>query len=147
MESLTDDTQHWQNLIPPLAPNEHEVAMYRHHSRGHRPICLLGMTKNLIPMCDYMVDLSPIPQERPVIKCDWNELEENASVVLGDGVLNLCGVELAHKMLNIAEKVIFRVFLKKFEGMKYAQFFPREFVDADLVIPTQKDVVMVVWSR
>jgi hypothetical protein len=145
--NLLEDTHHWHNLQPPLAPNEYEVEIYRHHIKGLVPVCLLGMTKPLIPLCDFMVDANPVRAEKKVIKCDWNDLKERSSVVIGDGVLNLCGVELAHKMLTLADKAIFRVFLKKLEGMKYAKYFPKEFLDADMVIPTQKDVAIVIWSN
>lgn len=144
--NLLEDTEHWQNLRPPLSPNEYEVEIYKRHISSF-PVCLLGMTKELIPLCDYMVDANPVRQEKKIIQCDWNDFKERPSVIIGDGVLNLCGIELAHKMANLADKVICRVFMKKIEGMKYAKFFPKDFVDADLVIPTQKDVVIVVWSN
>jgi hypothetical protein len=147
MERLIEDTQHWQNLQPPLAPNEYEVEIYRHHVRGMGAVCLLGMTKSLIPLCDYMVDLNPIQQEKPVVKTDWAELKVRPNVILGDGVLNLSGQELVEKLLAVSDKVVCRVFLRKLEGMKYAQHFPTEFPGADMVIPTQKDVVIVVWTR
>ena len=147
MESPLNDTQHWQNLRPPLAPNEYEVEIYRHHSRGMGAVCLLGMTKSLIPLCDFMVDLNPIPQEKLVVKNDWAELKVRPNVILGDGVLNLSGMGLVEKLLSASDKVVCRVFLRKLEGMKYAQHFPTEFPGAELVIPTQDDVAMVVWGR
>lgn len=143
----TEDANHWQNLNPPLCPNEYEVEIYKHHIKGFGPICLLGMTKQLSPYCDFMVDLNPMPQYRPVIKCDWNNLTEHAEVIMGDGVINLEGLQIIDKLIKNYNKIICRVFLKKFSWMKYASHFPQKFPTASLVIPTQDDIVMVVWER
>ncbi len=147
MENLIKDTNHWQNLNPPLSPNEYEVEMYRHHTKRYGPVCLLGMTKELIPFCDFMVDLNPIHQEKPVIKCDWTKITQDSEVIIGDGVLNLCGLDLVKDLLKITNKLICRVFLQKLEGMKYATHFPKEFPGSSIVIPTQENVVMVIWEK
>ena len=83
MNKSIEDTKHWQNLKPPLCPNEYEIELYRHHIRGYKPVCLLGMTKQLIELCDFMIDLNPINQEKPVIKSDWYNINEKSEVVLG----------------------------------------------------------------
>lgn len=147
MKKLIKDTNHWQNLNPPLSPNEYEVELYRHHIRGYGPICLLGMTKELIPLCDFMVDLNPIPKEKPVIKCDWAKIKQESEVIIGDGVLNLCGLELVKDLLQVTNKLICRVFLEKLDGMKYATHFPKEFPESSLVVPTQENVVIVAWEK
>lgn len=147
MDNLIKDTNHWQNLNPPLSPNEYEVELYKHHTKGFGPVCLLGMTKELINLCDFMVDLNPIKQTKPVLKHDWAEINEWSEVVIGDGALNLSGLSLVDKLFKNSNKVICRVFLKKLDGMKYATHFPTEFPGASLVIPTQENVVMVVWER
>ena len=144
---MIDDTQHWQNLKPPLAPNDYEVKLFKFHTNGLHPVCLLGMTKELIPLCDYMVDLNPIQQNKPVIQSDWQNLDKQSSVIIGDGVLNLAGLELIDHLLKLTDKIICRVFLKKLDGMKYAQHFPNKFLGAKLVIPTQENIAMVVWSK
>jgi hypothetical protein len=141
------DTQHWQNLKPPLSPNEYEIELFKLHINGLHPVCLLGMTKELIPLCDFMVDINPIPQDKSVIKLDWKDLDKKSSVIIGDGVLNLAGIELIDHLLNLTDKIVCRVFLKKLEGMKYAQYFPQEFLGAELIIPTQENVVMVIWDK
>lgn len=147
MKNLIEDSHHWQNLQPPLSPNDYEVELYRHHTKGCGPICLLGMTKKLIPLCDFMVDLNPIKQEKPVIKCDWSQIKEQVEVVIGDGVLNLSGLGLVDELLKITNRLICRVFIKKLDGMKYATHFPKEFPKSKLVIPTQENVVLVVWDN
>ena len=143
----TEDSEHWQNLSPPLCPNDYEVEIYKHHSIGHGIVGLLGMTNKLQKICSFMVDLNPTHQTKPVIKCDWNDLHEYADVIIGDGVLNLEGLQLANRLLNKYQKLICRVFLKKFSWMKYATHFPQKFPDAKLVIPTQEDIAIVVWEK
>ena len=117
---MIHDTQHWQNLEPPLAPNTYEVELFKLHTNGLHPVCLLGMTKELIPLCDYMVDLNPIPQNKPIIQSDWKDLNKESSVIIGDGVLNLAGLELINYLLKLTNKIVCRVFLKKFNG-KYSR--------------------------
>jgi len=147
MKNLLQDIEHWQNLKPPLSPNEYEIEIYKHHIKGCGPICLLGMTKELVKFCDFMVDLNPIKQERPVIKCDWSKINQNVDVVIGDGVLNLAGLDLVDNLLNVTNKLICRVFLKKLQGMKYATHFPTKFPKSTMVIPTQENVVIVIWEN
>lgn len=147
MKKLIQDTEHWQNLKPPLCPNQYEIELYRFHSKGMGPVCLLGMTKDLIELCDFMVDLNPIQQKKPVIKSDWKGIKNFSEVVLGDGVLNLLGLGLVEDLLKVTNKLVCRVFHKKLEGMKYATHFPNEFPGAELIIPTQENISMVIWSK
>lgn len=147
MKNLIKDTNHWQNLMPPLSPNGYEVELYKHHTKGHKPICLLGMTKELISICDFMVDLNPIKQEKPVIMSDWSQINQMCDVIIGDGVLNLSGIDLVSVLMKKTNKLICRIFLKKLEGMKYATHFPNEFSNSSIIIPTQENVVMVIWEK
>lgn len=144
---MIKDIEYWQNLSPPLCPNSYEVELYRHHSKGYGPVCLLGMTKELQPLCEFMIDLHPVQQYKPVIKSDWRDIKEFAEVFIGDGVVNLEGLDLVNDLLKIAEKVVIRVFLKKFPWMKYATHFPNKFPGSSLVIPTQEDIAMVIWEK
>jgi hypothetical protein len=143
---MIEDTAHWQNLKPPLSPNDYEISLFRFHTIGFNPVCLLGMTKELIPLCNFMVDLNPIPQNKPIIKSDWKELKEKSSVIICDGALNLTGLEIIDHLRTLANKIVCRVFLKKLDGMKYAKYFPQKFVGAELVIPTQQDIAMVIYN-
>lgn len=143
----TEDTKYWLNLQPPLCPNDYEVEIFRHHTKGLGPVCLFGMTEKLQPLCDFMVDLNPIAQTKPVIKCDWNNFTGYSEAIIGDGVINLEGIQLVEKLLKNYEKIIFRVFLEKFTWMKYATYFPKEFPGSNLVIPTQENIAIVVWEQ
>lgn len=107
---------------------------------------MLGMTKELVHLCEYMVDLNPIPQSKPVIRAEWGDLSSMADVVIGDGVLNLAGLELAKKLRRKCERLVCRVFKRKFDGMKYATHFPTVFPGATEVLETQPDIVMVTWD-
>ena len=144
---MIKDIEYWQNLSPPLCPNSYEVELYHHHSKGYGPVCLLGMTKELQPLCEFMIDLHPVQQTKPVIKSDWRDIKEYAEVFIGDGVVNLVGLDIVEDLLKIAEKVVIRVFLKKFSWMKYATHFPNKFPGSSLVIPTQEDIAIVVWEK
>lgn len=145
-EELLKDTEHWQSLKPPLSPNEDEIRIYEEQCKGSGPICLLGMTKELIHICDYMVDMTPIPQKKPVIKSNWKDFGGLAGTVIGDGVLNLAGPDLVEKLLKKCDRLVCRVFTRKLEGMKYATHFPNSFPGAKKTIQTQQDVVMVIWD-
>jgi hypothetical protein len=145
-EKYIQDKNHWENLKPPLSPNDYEIEIYRHHIKGLKPVCLLGNTKKLVPLCDFMVDLNPNDNlEKEVLKSDWRNFEKFSEVTIGDGVLNLEGQDLVYDLLKFTKKVICRIFLKKLEGMKYAQHFPNSFFDAEMVIPTQENVVIAIW--
>lgn len=140
------DTQHWQSLRPPLAPNEDEVRIYEEECRGKGPVCLLGMTKELVYICDYMVDMTPIPQPKPVLAQDWKVFEGLAEAIIGDGVLNLAGPELVPILLKKCDLLVCRVFTRRLEGMKYATHFPDSFPGANRIRQTQPHVVMVSWE-
>lgn len=141
------DQKHWVDRSPPFCPNEYEIELYKHHVKGFSPVCLLGMTKELQFLCNFMVDDDPSLQDKPVINIDWNKYQENSEVIIGDGVLNLEGIQLVDKLMKYCKKLVCRVFLKKFDWMKYAKHFPNEFPNSKLVIPTQKDIVMVIWEK
>lgn len=147
MDELLKDTEHWRNLSPPLSPNKLEVELYEKYVEGRGPVCLLGMTKELAHLCEYMVDLNPSQQERPVIKSDWRDFNGIADVIIGDGVLNLSGMDLVPKLLSRCDLLVCRVFLRKLEGMKYAKHFPNDFPGSREVIVTQPDVAVVVWGE
>ena len=136
---------HWQNLRPPLAPNSDEVKIYENLC-DQGPVVMLGMTKELIHLCEYMEDLNPIPQSKPVVKSDWAGFQGLAGTVIGDGVLNLAGIGLVDELLPKCDRVVCRVFLKKLDGMKYATHFPTSFPGSSRIIPTQTDVAIVVWD-
>ena len=90
---------------------------------------------------------NPIEINKPTIKCNWNDLDLKFDVIIGDGVLNLEGLQLVDKMLKLSNKFISRVFMKKQIGMKYATFFPSTFPNSKLIIPTQQDICIVIWQK
>lgn len=145
-DKLIQDTEHWQNLKPPLAPNQDEVKIYEELCE-FGPVVMLGMTKELIHLCEYMVDLNPIPQKKPVVKSEWAGFQGLAGTIIGDGVLNLAGIGLVDDLLPKCDRLVCRVFLRKLEGMKYATHFSTSFPGASRVINTQADVAIVVWDN
>lgn len=144
---IKEDIDYWQNLKPPMCPNAYEIELYAHHTKGFKPVCLLGMTKELQFLCDYMIDLHPIQQSKPVYQKNWKNFSENAEIIIGDGVLNLEGLSLVDILIGKCKKLIFRVFLKKFSWMKYATYFPDNFPNASFVIPTQENIAIVVYEN
>lgn len=139
------DTFHWQNLQPPLSPNSYEVSLFSMLTEHHDNICLLGMTKQLIPLCNVAVDLYPIDLQIDTIKGDWNNITTKYDAIIGDGVLNLAGLQLVDHLLKYSNTVVCRVFLDKLPGMKYATHFPQIFPNAKYIIETQPNIVIVKW--
>jgi hypothetical protein len=141
------DQNHWLNLKPPLAPNRHEVALFSEFCKNRSPVLMLGLTKQLRHLCDMMVDLNKIEAEKPLLQKNWLELNQKAEVIIADGSLNLAGFELVPRMMGLCFRFVCRVFTRKHEGMKYANFFPKEFAGSKEIIPTQDGVVMVVYEK
>lgn len=147
-KELIENTSHWQNLSRPLSPNENEVAVFQQLIASFSPVYMLGMTKELAFLCDVAVDLAPVNIGKPSLRCDWHALTGiRAGAIIGDGVINLAGMELVDKMLALCDRFICRVFLKKIPGMKYATHFPASLPGATMVIPTQKNIVIAVWDK
>lgn len=145
-DRMIKDTDHWHGLLPPMAPNAEEVALYRKFIGESRPVYLLGMTKDLLDLCDVAVDLNPVPTTKSVLLANWLEMDGfQAGVVIGDGVLNLAGMELVERVSKLSKKLICRVFLKRQPWMKYATHFPKSFPGATIT-QTQPEIAMVVWS-
>ena len=145
---LVNDAAHWENLKPPLAPNELEVKTYRDFIGDSSPVYLLGMTKELVPLCDIAIDLNPRDIGKPTIKSDWGDLHDfYVGAIIGDGIINLMEFKYIDKALKLADKLICRVFMKKQAGMKYATFFPQSFPGKHSIVHTQQDIAVVMWTR
>lgn len=145
-EIMIEDTKHWQSTNPPLCPNEQEIEIFKTYIGNKKPACLLGMTKQLLPFCDFCVDLNPINVGKPVIQTDWRNMNTPAEIMVGDGVLNLVGLEFIEKLKNLCNSFVCRVFLKKLEGMKYAEIFPTEFPESKNIIYTQENIAIVIYE-
>jgi len=149
LDVITSDVTHWHvtAMRPPLCPNEEEVKLYKKLVGDVKPVYLLGMTANLIELCDVAVDLSPVPINKPCIQANWLEMMGfRAGAFIGDGVINLAGQELINKVSKMTDILVCRVFLRKFDWMKYATYFPTNFPDADTVVITQQDIAIVRWQ-
>ena len=81
------------------------------------------------------------------MKAAWADFTGLAGTIIGDGVLNLAGIELAEKLLPRCDRLVCRVFQRKLEGMKYATHFPTLYPGASRIISTQTDVAIVVWDN
>lgn len=146
---MHNDREHWQNLSPPLAPNKFEIEVYEDMLIGYQQVTLLGMTKELIPLVSLAIDLNPIETIGVcTAKRDWNNLGAfQTDAIIGDGVINLIGIELVPKIMRHCDIFISRVFLRPFPGMKYATHFPNRFPKAQAIIRTQPGVIIAIWNR
>jgi len=144
---MIDDLEHWHNLKPPLSPNEYEISLYKKLIGDSSPVCLLGMTKELVNLCDVAIDIHPINIGKPTICDNWENISGTFGAVIGDGIPNLTGLDYVKKVLSVSEKFICRVFMKKQIGMKYATLFLTEFPDNSYLEVTQQDIAMVMWKK
>lgn len=143
---MINDKNHWHGRNPPLCPNPYEIECYKYNIKNKSPVCLLGMTKELLPLCDYAIDLNPVECDKPVRKMNWWDILEFSEVMIGDGVLNLVGLEFVDKVARLmTNSLVCRVFLKKQPWMKYATHFPTSFPGATW-FESQPDIAMVRWK-
>lgn len=138
--------EYWQSGQPPMSPNLEEVTIFKELIGGKKPVCLLGMTKLLVDLCDFAVDLHPTEISKTTIQSNWWNLNISVGSVIGDGVINLEGLKLVDKFSTMCKQFICRVFLTKLPGMKYATHFPSEFPGNSQIIYTQENIAIVVWK-
>lgn len=146
--SNTEYNNHFSKLVPPLAPNETEVALYDNLIGQNRErVLLLGYTKQLLHLSTEALDLNP-PPESKVAKGNWFDIAEPYDVIIGDGVLNLVGGSLVEHLKRFCSKLIIRFFTDKIEGMKYATYFKNNTVilEPSREIETQKSCKILVWE-
>lgn len=147
LTQMAADKTNWHGRHPPFCPNEKEVAFYKDLIGESRPVYLLGMTKELMNLCDVAVDLSPVESEKPTLKLNWFDLRDiSVGCIIGDGVINLTGYSLVNHLSKISNSFVCRIFTEKLEGMKYATFFPKEFPESHQIILTQPGIVMIKWE-
>ena len=147
LEKLITDKDNWHGRNPPFCPNLEEVEIYKKLTKDQHPICLFGVTKELGDLCDFAIDLNPVPYPKFTVKANWFDIKNQfINCIIGDGVVNLYGNELIEHVSTISKTFVARVFMKKLDGMKYAKFFPTDFPTASKVIITQPDVAVVQWN-
>lgn len=143
------DNDYWLNLEPPLSPDDNDILIYKRLLEGcKKPILLLGVTKKLVPLCDFAIDLSPVDIGKPVIKEDWFkilDLKLEIGTIIGDGVLNLTGEGLLPYISKCCNAFITRVFLEKLPQMRVATHFPNYFPGAE-VFKTANNIAIVKWD-
>jgi hypothetical protein len=140
------DSAHFNNLKPPLAPNEYEVEIYKQYI-NHNTL-LLGYTKQLIDLCSSAIDLNPPISPNPkVLQGDWFAIKDYYDVIIGDGVLNLVGGDLVEYLSTHCNILVIRFFTNKIQGMKYATYFRSNtnFLLPDVIIDTQDSCKILVW--
>jgi len=145
MYKIQEDLEHWQNLQPPLSPNSYEISLYSEltsHGIAGGNVLLLGETKSLMGFAAKTIDLHPIRGEYG----DWFDIQGLYSTIIGDGVINLAGMELVDVVRPHCKRFVTRVFTKRLPGMKYATYFPTVFPDSSLNFKTQDGCRMIIWE-
>lgn len=144
LQTMIEDYDHWHGRKPPLCPNEYEINLYKELIGDLKPVYLLGITNELLDLCDVAVDLHPNNISKALC-LNWYDLDNiKAGAIIGDGVLNITNFDLIDRMSRLTKKLILRVFLEKQDWMKYANFFPKEFPGAT-VVETQPKIAIVTW--
>lgn len=143
-EAISKDSPHWYGKLPPLCPNAEEIAIYEQYVYGS--VCMLGMTQEISHLCDFAIDVCPTEIGKPTISANWLDIDVKVNVFIGDGVLNLAEFPLLEVLKTRCDLFVCRVFTRRFDWMKYAEFFPTEFPYSPTTIPTQDGVMMVIWK-
>ena len=142
------DIDHFNNLNPPLCPNNDEITVYKKHLGTGKKL-LLGYTKQLINLCDDAMDLNPPANLiSSIIKQDWFTITDFYDTIIGDGVLNLVGGKLVQYLSTHCNTLIIRFFTDKIDGMKYATNFRNNtiFMLPDTIIHTQPSCKILIWK-
>lgn len=145
---MIEDSDHFNNLQYPLAPNPYEASIYESYVNNHNTL-LLGYTKQLIHLCDIAMDINPLENcDKKILQQDWFTIGDHYDVIIGDGVLNLVGGDLVKHLSLYCNVLVIRFFTEKIPGMKYATYFRSNtsFLLPDVIIDTQKSCKMLVWN-
>lgn len=155
MTDIPRDIEYWQNLESldndKLIPNDEEILIYQEHCMNGDPL-LLGETKQLIHLVHDAVDLHPSGLYDITFQCDWMKLGEMFKgkqpwgTIIGDGAINLCGLELVDVLRPLCNTLAIRVFDEWVHEWHYATHFPTEFPDAETTYYTRPGCQIVVWN-
>jgi len=147
LEAHQTDSAHFDNLRPPLSPDQSEVRLYEEYVRGPS-ILLLGYTKELSHLASDSIDLNPPAERTDVTKGNWFEIKGSYDTIIGDGVLNLVGGSLVEYLSHRTKRLVIRFFTEKIEGMKYATFFRHNtsFLLPDHIIDTKDKCRLLIWN-
>ncbi len=124
------DQSYWRREHPhPLAPNAHDVALYRELIGDARTVLLLGNTPALMPLCTAALDLDPWDETGKSIRGDWTQNDTHFEAIIGDGVLNFTD-GLARGVWEMAARTsdvfVARAFRHRMPIMRVADNFPGE---------------------
>jgi len=152
MDAMDTYVSHFENLTPPLSPNDIEVSIYKDLIGDSSDVLLLGYTKELLFLATTAVDLSYTGTNPKVKIGNWFDIVERHDVIIGDGVLNLAGDKLLGHLLGLCKcMLIIRFFTKKLKGMRYATYFRGNMSPLipppDLVFKTQESCEILVWRN
>lgn len=144
---------HYNNLIPPLAPNSSEIEIYNRYVKqiktDNKKTCLLlGFTKELIDLSDVAIDIDPPPNSNAkIITDDWFNINTYYDIIIGDGCINMVGGKLIEHLSQFCGTLVIRFFMDKLSEMKYATRFRHNtpFLLPDEIIETQPSCKILIW--
>lgn len=127
-ERKSVDNNYWSSELPhPLAPNSDDVEIYKQNKISGSTL-LLGLTKDLIDLSDWQMDINPWIDSDTVIKSNWTDNITFYDNIIGDGVLSF-DKGTTNQLLKMAKdncKVfIARTFTKRLPIMRIADHFPQ----------------------
>lgn len=114
-------------------------------------VLLLGNTKDLLTIADRAIDLNPLYLNAKIIQGDWRNNRDYYKNIIGDGVLNF-NEKLTLELFSMIEKnssrFIARVFNRKLEIMRIAEYFPSylNFTIRPLILFESKDYNIYQWD-
>ena len=122
------DSEYWKKDLPhPLSPSKSDVEIYKQFMTTGTTL-LLGLTKSLMDISDFQMDLDPWIKSKSVITGDWKDNSKYYDNIIGDGVLSFTK-ELADNLIEMAksccEVFICRTFTQKLPIMRIADNFPK----------------------
>ena len=156
---------YYNNLVPPLSPNESEIEIYtqfvnkvkndndnenENENENKQNTCLLlGYTKELIHLCDLSMDINP-PEisDQKTVRGDWFTINSYYDIIIGDGSINLAGGDLVKHLSQYCGLLVVRFFTEKIPVMKYATKFRinTPFLLPDQIIETQNSCKILIWD-
>lgn len=129
--NMHTDIEYWTSHVPPAAPSDDDVEVFRSHIIGSNTL-LLGSTKQLLGLCDIAYDLCP-KYDNPIIQDrDWITIDSQFDTIISDGALCFgrdFSLALLERLSKHCKRFVLRSFVKvpvsaaKSKG--YGSFWPK----------------------
>ena len=144
------EKEYWANLLPPLAPSELDVIIYKENMLIGSTL-LLGSTRQLIRLSNVQMDINPQDYLPNPINQDWLTNINYYDNIIGDGV-TVFNKELCDGIIKMAseccKKLIIRSFNKKLPITRIASYFPmaEDFIIHPTIIKIFDEYTFYIWQ-